>query len=367
MIKAVIVGCAHMHVNEIALYISEQPGSELAAVADVAPKISENTDKRYTRAWNLNNVVTKYGAKKYDDYVQMLDAEKPDVAYVLCENYRKLQVASEIASRGIDVIIEKPMATTFEEAKQIVALKEKYGVNIFVNWPVTWRGYVRRMKVALDSGMCGEIKKLRYINGHTGPLGKGARHRGVLANSEDMTDGERSRIWWYQKDCGGGAYLDILCYGCYFARWIFGKVPNEMICMADNLNTPCADTVDNLAAVMRYEGAMAVAEATWTTPRRRMPTGPELVCSDGVIWCDGVSDGEAFAAACDMSGNDLEIPELENDEAFQNMAWQYAAFKTGRSQMHETLSAEFNADVVAMIEAGERANGINSAVKPQSI
>ena len=29
MIKAVIIGFAHMHVNEVALYISEQPDMEL--------------------------------------------------------------------------------------------------------------------------------------------------------------------------------------------------------------------------------------------------------------------------------------------------------------------------------------------------
>ena len=35
MIKAVIIGFAHMHVNEVALYISEQPDFELVGAADV--------------------------------------------------------------------------------------------------------------------------------------------------------------------------------------------------------------------------------------------------------------------------------------------------------------------------------------------
>ncbi len=367
MIKAVIVGCAHMHVNEIALYIKEQPETELAAIADIPAKTPENTAKRYTRAWNLDNIVSKYGPRQYDSYIEMLESEKPDVAYVLCENYKKLEVAREIASRGIDVIIEKPMATTFEEAREIVALKETYGVNIFVNWPVTWATHVRRMKLAYDSGMCGEIKKLRYINGHTGPLGKGAKHRGVDASSEEMTDEERSRIWWYQKDCGGGAYLDILCYGCYFTRWIFGRVPNEVICMADNLNTPCADTVDNLAAVMRYDGAMAIAEATWTTPRCRIPAGPELVCEDGVIWCQGSPDGRALVEAVNLCGEALPVPEPEEDSDFRNMPWQYAAFKLCGKPMHESVQAEFNADIIAMIEAGQQANDRGSAVAPAHI
>ena len=105
MIRSVIVGCAHMHVNEVALYIKGQPDSELCGVADIPPEMPENTDKRYTRAWNFHNVVENCGAKAYDDYLRMLDQVRPDVAYVLTENYRKAEVAEEIAKRGINIII----------------------------------------------------------------------------------------------------------------------------------------------------------------------------------------------------------------------------------------------------------------------
>ncbi len=355
-IRSVIVGCAHMHVNEIALYISGQPDSLLCGVADVPAVLPENTEKRYTRAWNLQNIVTNYGAVAYDDYRAMLDEVKPDVAYLLCENYRKAEVAEEIAKRGIDVIIEKPMAVDPESAVRIVALKEKYGVNIFVNWPVAWRKYVREMKATLDSGAVGKLKKLRYLNGHTGPLGKGARHRGVAANAEEMTDAERSRTWWYRSECGGGAFLDILCYGCYFTRWMFGKKPLTMLSYAANLGTPYGDVEDNLAAIATFEDGFSVLEGTWTTPRRRMPTGPEVICEEGAIWCDGVPDGEAFVAATDIYGSDIEICKLDDDDTYQNMPWHYAAFRLAGKPIAETLTAEFNADVVEMIDAARRSN-----------
>ncbi len=363
MIRSVIIGCAHMHVNEVALYIVEQPESELCGVADIPAALPENTDKRYTRAWNFQNVVENCGAKPYDDYKMMLDELKPDVAYVLCENYRKAEVAEEIARRGIHVIIEKPMATSAEEAARIVALKQRYGVEIFVNWPVTWRPYVRQMKRALDSGRFGKLQKLRYLNGHTGPLGKGAKHRGVSDKAEGMSDEERSRIWWYRSECGGGAYLDILCYGCYFARWFFGKTPESIMSMGDNLGTPYGDVEDNIAAIMRYEKGMAIAEGTWTTPRRRMPTGPEAICEGGTVWCDGVPDGEAYLMGADLFGEDVTLPALDGEDSFRNMPWQYASHVLHGKEMHETLSAEFNADVVAMIEAAARSNKSGKAEK----
>ena len=41
MIKAVIIGFSHMHVNEIAMYIKEQPDFELCAAADVPSEVED--------------------------------------------------------------------------------------------------------------------------------------------------------------------------------------------------------------------------------------------------------------------------------------------------------------------------------------
>ena len=363
MIRSVIVGCAHMHVNEVALYIKEQPSSELCGVADVPSEEPEICEKRYTRGWNIKNVESTCGARIFDDYRRMLDEVKPDVAYVLCENYRKVQVTEEIAKRGIDVIIEKPMAVTAADAGRIIDLKEKYKVNIFVNWPVAWRKSVRDMEAAVKSGVCGDILKLRYLNGHTGPLGKGAKHRGVTAVAEEMTDEERSRTWWYNKKYGGGAYADILCYGCYFTRLFFGKTPTDIMSRGLNLNTPCSDAEDNVAAIMRFENGLSVIEGSWTTPRIRIPTGPEAICTDGVVWCDGKVDDENYVTAADISGNSVELEQRADDPNFRNMPWQYAAYKEQGIPVHESLTAEFNADIADMLEAAEKSNISGTAEK----
>ena len=56
MIKAVIIGFAHMHVNEVTEYILGQPETLLRGIADVAPTHPEICEKRYTRDWNRRNV-----------------------------------------------------------------------------------------------------------------------------------------------------------------------------------------------------------------------------------------------------------------------------------------------------------------------
>ena len=164
MIKAVIIGFSHMHVNEVALYMSEQADFELAAVADVPSGVEQIPALRYTPAWNLENVKQNYCSNIYDDYRVMLDEVKPDIAFILTENCQKPEVVEECAKRGVNVCIEKPIAVSYEEALKIEESVKKYGIKAVVNWPVVWREYVHRMKAALDAKLVGEPVKLRYIN-----------------------------------------------------------------------------------------------------------------------------------------------------------------------------------------------------------
>ncbi len=350
-IKAVIIGFSHMHVNEIALYISERDDMELIAVADVPSKAEKIAPLRYTPAWNLENVKNNYCSNVYEDYKAMLDAERPNIAFILTENGQKPEVVEECARRGINVSIEKPIAVSLDEAKKIKASVDKYGIEAVVNWPVVWREYVMKMKAALDARLVGEPLKLRYINGHTGPLGKGAKHRGVSANAEEMTDEQRGKTWWHSEALGGGVFLDIACYGCFFSRWFFGKGAKGVLSMGANLNTPFGDTDDNFGAMIRYDGKMSVIEGTWSTPRAVIPSGPMVVCSEGVIMCTGGAENAPDVKAFDIYGNEVKIPDIDFGEEFKNMPSMYAYSKANGKDIYPMLTLDANMDVMALLDA----------------
>ena len=357
MIKAVIIGTSHMHVNEIALYITECPDMELVAISDVPSTVEAIPTLRYTPKWNMQNVLENYCSDVYDDYREMLDKIKPDIAFILAENCQKVQVVEDCAKRGVNVCIEKPVAVSLEEAKKIKTSVEKYGIKAVVNWPVAWRPYLYKMKSALDSKVVGEPIKLRYINGHTGPLGKGAKHRGVSDNAEEMTDEQRSKTWWHQESHGGGVYLDICCYGCYFSRWIMGDDAQSIISMGANLNTPFGDTDDNFGAIVRYNGKkMAVLEGTWTTPRAVIPSGPMVLCTNGVITCTGGAEKAPDVKAYDILGNEVEIPDAQLDESMKNMPCHYSKHIKDGTDIFEMLTLDANISVMAMLDAAMKSN-----------
>ncbi|MDP4133066.1 MAG: Gfo/Idh/MocA family oxidoreductase [Bacillota bacterium] len=355
MIKAVIIGCAHMHVNEIALYIHEQVGIDLIGCADVEAKTPEIVKARYTRLWNLENIKNNYCSTIYDDYKFMLDELKPDIAFILCENANKPVIVEECAKRGVNVSIEKPVAVSYEEAQKIEATIKKYGIEAMVNWPVLWRPYMYSMINAFNKGLIGDLKKLYYINGHTGPLGAGAKHRGVSQTADEMTDEARSKTWWYQKEMGGGAFLDILCYGCMYSALLQKDQPLGVTAYGENLNTPYSDAEDNVTAIIRYPATVTVAEGTWTMPQLVLPAGPVITGDKGVLYTTKV-DGVASVHGVDMYGKTLEIPEIEFPSHMKNIAAHYVYCKTTGEPLNICVTFEQNMKVMALLDTAIKAS-----------
>ena len=352
--KAVIIGFSHMHVNEIAQYITQTDGFELIGIAKAPSDTAKVEPLRYTEEWNFSNVKENYCANAYEDYREMLEELTPDYAFILSENRQKLEIAAYCAKKGINLCIEKPMALNAKEAREIADTASEYGVKLFINWPVLWRPYLHRLKSVLDSGIVGNPIKMHYLNGHTGPLGKGARHRGVSANAEEMTDEQRASTWWHQKRCGGGVYLDIACYGCLFTEWFLGEGAKSISAIGDCLNTPFGDTHDNFAAIVRFNDKMSVIEGTWTTPRAVIPSGPSLVCTEGAVICTGGAENAPDVKAYDIYGNEVEIPEFALGDEYTNIAAHIMHHETTGAPVQSMVTPEENIKVMKLLETVER-------------
>lgn len=362
-IKAVIIGFAHMHVNEISLYIKEEKSMKLVGCADIAPELPEPSQTRYTRAWNMKNVCSQHGLEPYESYTAMLDEQKPDIAFILCENAKKPEAARECALRGVSMSIEKPMAADLAGALEISALAEKYGVEIVVNWPTTWRAHMLSFKALYDARPVGELIKLRYVNGHTGPLGAGARHRGVEGAAEALTDAERSKMWWYRASPGGGAFLDMHCYGCMYSRQYIDQIPTGVTAVGMNLNTPYCETEDNTAAIISYPSALSVVEGTWTTPNAAMPAGPVLYCKNGVLYLEKKGSG-IVARAMDICGAEVALPEIDAPGPdMKHMPAHFAAHALENKPFTPTVTLARNVQTMALLDAAVRSSASGKTEK----
>jgi predicted dehydrogenase len=94
--------------------------------------------------------------RNYADYREMLDRERPDFVDVITPPVTHLGICAEAARRGIQVVCQKPLATSYEEARQIVATAEQAGVRFMVHENFRFQPWHREIKRLLDAGAIGD-------------------------------------------------------------------------------------------------------------------------------------------------------------------------------------------------------------------
>jgi predicted dehydrogenase len=96
-------------------------------------------------------------AAAFDDLRVMLDQTKPDVLHVCSPHGLHVAHAIEAVNRGINVIIEKPMATASADAQQLIAATE--AANVAAAVCLTKRSYpmVAELRARIQAGDLGEV------------------------------------------------------------------------------------------------------------------------------------------------------------------------------------------------------------------
>ncbi|MEG0049993.1 MAG: Gfo/Idh/MocA family oxidoreductase [Clostridia bacterium] len=158
------------------------PDVEVVALADLIPGKAEKFAERYGVK----------GAHYYPDHKSMLAAEKLDAVSICTYNMTHAECAIDTLLAGVNVLLEKPMCVTTEEAVDIIRAERKSGKLLSIGFQPRMDPNMQMIKKLVDSGALGEIY---YIQ--TG----GGRRRGI-PNSTFIE----------KKTAGIGALGDIGCY-----------------------------------------------------------------------------------------------------------------------------------------------------------
>lgn len=93
----------------------------------------------------------------YDDPAALLENENIDFMDI-CTNVETHYPLTQLgAARGLPIVCQKPMATTFEECEALVQTCKAAGVPLYINENWRWQYPIRQLKKALDSGRIGQV------------------------------------------------------------------------------------------------------------------------------------------------------------------------------------------------------------------
>lgn len=349
-----IVGFAHMHINNVAALYAQHPQVTLAACADTVPLQPEIRVAPYTREWNRDKLVLEYAIPRcHDDYREMLAQESLDIVIITSENVQHPDVAEACARAGVHVCVEKPMAVSLSDALRMARACEAAGTTMIVNWPLTWSPSARKAKELIDQGAIGRVLEVKWRSGHTGPLGPGAAHTGVIESAASMSGQERGATWWHQIAAGGGAMLDYCCYGAMVSLWYVGQQAVAALGMRANLHSSWGDADDNGAMLVRFPEAMALLEGSWTTWDHGVPTGPIVYGTTGTLV---VERREGQEVVRHERGHD-QTTIYDADalpEGRGNVAQELIHHLESGEPVHPTLEMAFNLKAMAILDAGVR-------------
>jgi len=146
MLKGCVIGLGYMgrhHLRNLARISSEGIGIELVGASDIDP--------------NKAAIAEEYGVKFYSDYAEMIDRVEPDFVSIVVPTELHKDIAVDIASRGIDFIIEKPLADSLESAYEIYTAVKEAKVKAMVGHIERFNPVIIALRRLIGEGLLGDI------------------------------------------------------------------------------------------------------------------------------------------------------------------------------------------------------------------
>lgn len=346
-LKVGIIGTGWIADAHIMQYM-QMPDVEIVAGADLVEGKAEAFFKKHKVE----------GVRCYPDHKSMLDAEKDLDAVSICTyNKTHAECAIYALEKGVNVLLEKPMCVTTEEAADIMRAEKKSGKIISIGFQPRLDPNMIKLKEVVQSGVLGRIY---YIQ--TG----GGRRRGI------PTPFGTSFI---SKDTGViGAMGDIGCYSLDmvlnaigypkpltvtgYTSDFFGKDPNYSGYAPEHREeyAKAFGVEDFAAGFIRLEGGIILDfRIAWAmnldTPGDTIIMGTKGSVRVPSTECWNGSIGGPMKIYSEVAGSQVEteipmLPEGENNNFFNKIRSFLDAIKEGGTAPVPTSQILYNQMII---------------------
>ena len=156
------------------------------------------------------DVVTRHGIPElYASYQALLDDPAVTAVYIPLPNHLHRSWTEKALAAGKHVLCEKPLACNAEEAEAMAAAARQADRLLMEAFMYRFHPRSRRIKQMVEQGEIGATRLVRAAFCY---------HMGA----DVLQNGVTPRL---QTEMGGGALLDVGCYGVSVARWLMNAEP----------------------------------------------------------------------------------------------------------------------------------------------
>lgn len=234
--RYVLIGCgriAHSHLSS-ALACK----MEVVALCDVDP-VAIDTLLDSLLLQNLQ-------VKRYTDYRRMLDTCDIDLVAIATDSGSHVAIALECLSRGISVLVEKPMALNLNDADRMIELAAKNKVMLAVCQQNRFNDATKLVRTALDVNAFGTLSHVSVQ---------------VRWSRDQSYYGQGSWRGTWAKD--GGALMNQCIHGLDLMRWFGGSKIDRVSGRLANRYHPYLEVEDlGIGQVEFSNGVLGTLEGT---------------------------------------------------------------------------------------------------------
>jgi predicted dehydrogenase len=243
-----IVGLTHGHVAGLFSNLSQHPEVKLIGIVEPDGGLAA----RYRNEFHLDAVPF------YSTINELMEKQHPAALLVYTATSEHRRIIQDAAAYGVSVMVEKPLATTLDDALAIRRFAQQHRVQVLVNYETTW--YASNAAAIEDArqGRLGNVWKIEVHDGHRGPKEIGVQPEFL----NWLTDPNQN---------GAGALFDFGCYGADLATVLMnGHAPQSVTTVLQTVKPGTYSRVDDDATViLQYPKAQAILEPSWNWPVSR--------------------------------------------------------------------------------------------------
>jgi predicted dehydrogenase len=146
----------------------------------------------------------------FSSYETMIRDVPLDGVVISTPNCTHAEIAGFCAARGLNLLIEKPIAHTLEESNKILTCVRRFGVKALVGQHRRFSPQVRRLKQLLQSGTIGDVV--------------GANVVWALRKNSSYYENVNGSNWKVKRSDGGGVLLINVVHEIDTLRFLFGEI-----------------------------------------------------------------------------------------------------------------------------------------------
>jgi len=236
-VRAGVIGCGHIAEEAHLPNLLGCPRADLVAAAD-------------TRKERLIAVRQKFGVKNlYEDYHDMLKDNLIDAVSICVPTFLHSRVAVDASEAGKHILCEKPIATTIDDADQMISAARKNDVKLMIGHNLRFLPNHELAREWVQKGKIGKVYFVRAQFASSGPYG---------------TPGMASPFY-FDPEKGGGVLLDVGSHLADLLLWMFGDIAEVRACIGTYMDE--INQADDVASVsLKFErGMVGEIFASWVS------------------------------------------------------------------------------------------------------